>query len=63
MTPPVIPMKPDEPKLELLRRHGWSVKSAHGNYCVVWRGSEEVLMVWRDGQWERAGGGQLRDAA
>ncbi len=53
----------DEPKPELLRRHGWNVKAAYGHYCVIWRGSEEVVMVWRDGKWERAGGGQLREAA
>lgn len=53
----------DEPKTELLRRFGWNVKASYGQYCVIWRGSEEVVMVWRDGQWERVGGGQLRDAA
>ena len=47
---------PNEPKPELLRREGWNVKAAHGQYCVVWRGHEEVVMVWRAGHWERAGG-------
>lgn len=53
----------DEPKPELLRSLGWNVKAAYGQYCVVWRGSEEIVMVWHDGKWERAGGGQLRIAA
>ncbi|QEL13337.1 hypothetical protein [Limnoglobus roseus] len=55
--------KVDSPNPELLRRHGWSVKAAHGSYCVVWRGSQEVVMVWRDGTWQRANGGAIRTAA
>lgn len=51
----------DDPKPELLRRDGWIVKAVYGSYCVVWRGHEEVVMFWRDGQWERAG--TLRAAA
>lgn len=54
--------KPDEPRLELLRRDGWNIKAAYGPYCVVWRGSEEVVMVWHDGQWVRAGS-DVRQAA
>jgi hypothetical protein len=51
----------DDPQPELLRRDGWTVKATYGSYCVVWRGHEEVVMVWRDGHWERAG--SLRAAA
>jgi hypothetical protein len=53
---------PDAPKPELLRREGWNVKAIYGSYCVVWSGHEEVVMFWRDGRWERAGGA-LRAAA
>ncbi len=53
----------DSPNPELLRRHGWSVKVAYGSYCVVWRGSQEVVMVWRNGTWHRAGGDDRRTAA
>lgn len=45
------------PNLELLRRHGWHVGTAHGIYCVVWRGNEEVLMMWTGEGWNRVHGG------
>ena len=52
------------PNLELLRLTGWSVGSVIGRYCVAWRGSEEVVLVWQDGEWRQvAGRGALREAA
>ncbi len=52
-----------EPRTELLRGMGWNIKATFGQYCVVWRGQLEVLMVWRNGRWERASGGEGRKAA
>jgi hypothetical protein len=56
---------PEEPNLEIVRRSGWHVTHAAGRYCVAWRGrDEEVVLVWRNGTWERVTGrGQFRDAA
>jgi len=53
----------DEPNLELVRRAGWTVGEAHGQYCVAWRGrSEEVVLVWQKGTWEQlTGSGQWQD--
>lgn len=62
MTNSLLFPKVESPNPELLRRLGWAVKAAHGHYCVVWRGSLEVVMVWRDGTWQRAHGGGLRAA-
>lgn len=45
-----------EPNVELLRSHGWTISSLSGNYCVAWRGNEEVILVWRNQTWERIGG-------
>jgi hypothetical protein len=53
----------EEPNPELLRREGWSIKAAYGVYCVVWRGSDEVVMVWKNQHWERASGGSYQEAA
>jgi hypothetical protein len=59
-----LPFPSDVPNLELIRRSGWNVGTARGIYAVAWRGREEVLLVWRDGAWERtAGKGDYRDAA
>lgn len=44
------------PNVELLRRSGWSVNSIAGAYCVAWRGRDEVVFEWRDGDWQRVGG-------
>lgn len=63
MTYDTVSNTTDEPKPELLRREGWNIKAAYGPYCVVWRGQEEVVMVWHDGHWDRAGGATLRAAA
>lgn len=62
IAPPVIAVD-SSPNVELLRRHGWSVNVLAGPYCVAWRGSNEVIFVWRDGAWQRLGGkGGLDDA-
>jgi hypothetical protein len=64
MNADILPFPCDVPNLELIRRSGWSVGSASGNYATAWRGRDEVLLVWRDGGWERAAGkGDYRDAA
>lgn len=62
MSNPLLFPKSDSPNPELLRRHGWFVKAAHGEYCVVWRGSVEVVMVWRDGGWHRASSAERKAA-
>jgi hypothetical protein len=46
-----------EPNFELLRNQGWSVIAAHGPYCTAWKGSSEIVLVWRDGEWYRLSGG------
>jgi hypothetical protein len=53
------------PNVELLRRDGWAVASLTGSYCVAFRGSEEVVLAWRDGQWHQVAGrgGALRSVA
>lgn len=52
-----------EPNLELLRRSGWSVSSFAGPYCMAWRGRNEVVFQWREGEWHRVGGhGGVDDA-
>ena len=45
----------DQPNYELLLQSGWAVTSAHGDYCVVFRGSDEVILAWRDGRWQPVG--------
>ena len=42
-----------EPDTEQLRSRGWSIISTHGRYCTAWKGNQEILLVWRDGNWER----------
>ena len=44
------------PNLELLRRQGWQIGTYRGPYCVAWKGSTEVLLVWRDHSWQRLSG-------
>lgn len=52
-----LPVAPQaEPNVELLRRGGWSPASVTGAYCVAWRGRDEVVFEWRDGDWYRVGG-------
>jgi hypothetical protein len=41
------------PNFELLRQSGWSVGTTAGPYCVAFRGPEEVVLVWRNGEWEQ----------
>ncbi len=54
----------ESPNFELLYRAGWSVECVVGQYCVAWRGPEEVVLVWRDGAWRQvAGRGAVRNAA
>lgn len=45
----------DHPNYDVLRQSGWSMTSAHGDYCVVFRGSDEVLLIWREGHWRPVG--------
>ena len=42
----------DLPNYELLRKTGWAVNAVVGRYCVAFRGPEEVVMMWRDGEWK-----------
>jgi len=44
------------PNVELLRRTGWSVATCAGDYCVAWRGRDEIIFEWRAGTWHRVGG-------
>lgn len=44
------------PNYEVLRQSGWQVASATGSYCVVFRGSDEVVLHWRNGHWQQVGG-------
>jgi hypothetical protein len=41
------------PNFELLRQTGWSVGTTAGPYCVAFRGPEEIVLVWRNGEWEQ----------
>ena len=45
-----------DPNVELLRRMGWSIGTASGDYCLAWRGRDEVVFEWRAGAWHRLGG-------
>jgi hypothetical protein len=45
-----------EPNIELLRRMGWSIGTFTGDYCVAWRGRDEVVFEWKAGGWHRLGG-------
>jgi hypothetical protein len=53
---PLLRGKEDEPNVELLRRAGWSVGTASGDYCLAWRGRDEIVFEWRAGTWHRLGG-------
>ena len=53
---PLLLSRETEPNFELLRRYGWSVNSISGAYCVAWRGRDEVVFQWRNGEWHRVGG-------
>ena len=35
-----------EPKVELLRRLGGSGGTSTGDYCLAWRGRDEVVFEW-----------------
>jgi len=39
------------PDTELLRAHGWKIISCNGPYCLAWKESREVLLLWKDGSW------------
>lgn len=41
-----------DPNPELLRSQGWAVATVVGEYCVAWRGSEELVWVWRNDGWQ-----------
>lgn len=43
------------PNFELLRGAGWALSVQTGAYCVAWRGREEVVFEWREGEWHRVG--------
>ncbi|MFL5340444.1 MAG: hypothetical protein ACJ8F7_09855 [Gemmataceae bacterium] len=45
-----------EPNVELLRVAGWSVISTDGLYCSAWKGSQEILVVWQEGRWQKIAG-------
>ena len=49
VTPPTLSL----PNFESLREAGWSIKTVTGAYCVAWRGADEVVFAWRDGEWQR----------
>jgi len=34
-----------------LHEAGWSIGAMFGSYCVAWRGSDEVVFAWRNGEW------------
>jgi len=53
---PLLFSKEAEPNIELLRRMGWSIGSVAGDYCLAWRGRDEVVFEWRSGVWHRVGG-------
>lgn len=55
-TSPLQLPRDGEPNVELLRRTGWSVGTFTGDYCVAWRGRDEVVFEWRGGGWHRVGG-------
>jgi hypothetical protein len=45
-----------EPNTDLLRIQGWSIISVFGPYCRAWKGSCEILVVWRNGAWQKVSG-------
>ncbi len=44
------------PNIDQLHSQGWSIVSASGPYCLAWKGSQEVLLIWRDGNWKTVSG-------
>ena len=53
-----------EPDYDALRRYGWAVNHVCGQYCVAWRGSDELVFVWgRDGWRQVSDRGAMRQAA
>lgn len=46
----------DTPNFELLRHSGWSVNMICGHYCVAFKGSQEVVLAWQNGEWKQIGG-------
>jgi hypothetical protein len=52
----------EDPDVEQLARDGWQVLSTNGPYFTVWRDSEEMLLVWKNGRWRRLGGGGFDDS-
>lgn len=53
---PILNSPSGEPNVELLRRMGWSIGTYFGDYCVAWRGRDEVAFEWRADGWHRVGG-------
>ncbi len=51
------------PNFEQLRSAGWSIKTMTGDYCVAWRGADEVVFAWRAGEWQQVTTRTLRHAA
>ncbi len=41
----------DSPNWTQLREAGWLIGATFGDYCVVWRGADEVVFAWRSGEW------------
>jgi hypothetical protein len=52
----------EDPDVEQLARDGWQVLSTNGPYFTIWRDSEEMLLVWKNGRWRRLGGGGFDDS-
>jgi len=44
------------PDTDLLRMQGWAIISSSGPYCSVWKGSQEILLIWREGTWQTMSG-------
>jgi hypothetical protein len=44
------------PNTDQLRRQGWAILAESGPYCTAWKGSQEVLLIWRDGTWKTVSG-------
>lgn len=55
-TSPLVAVASGEPNVEMLRSKGWSVGTFTGDYCVAWRGRDEVVLEWRGGGWHQVGG-------
>jgi len=55
-TSPLRLTQESEPNVEMIRSKGWSVGVFSGDYCVAWRGRDEVVLEWKSGGWHRVGG-------